>query len=321
MVGFQAYEDVFPEDELEEHLQGISENAQQLGMIDGKMYGLAFTFSTPIVFINGSIFEEAGLDPNAPPETWAEVKEYAMQIKEETGKDGFALEPDNGWVTDGVFYSNGAEILSEDRSEAMFASDAGIEAVEIWKDIYQSGAHAVGSTTEVPEQFLAGNLGMYITSTALHSGMKAAAEAGGWEVYGGPLPQFGDQSSVPVNSGSALTVRPDTDEKRAATWEFIKYVTGAEGYTTITEEIGYLPLRTELAEQEEYLKPFVEENPLYKINLEQLEEIQPTTIWPGENAAETAAIFTDAIVEAITTDAGVADTLTNAQEEINGLLK
>ncbi|WP_066190303.1 ABC transporter substrate-binding protein [Gracilibacillus timonensis] len=320
-LGFEAYEDVFPEEELNAHLEGISENALQLGVIDEKMYGLAFTFSTPIVFINGGLFEEAGLDPNDPPETWADIKDYALQIKEATGKDGFGLEPDNGWVTDSVFFSNGADILTEDRSEAVFASEEGMEAMETWKDIYNSGAHAIGSTSDVPEQFMAGNLGMYITSTAMHSGFKAASEADGWDLYGAALPQFGDKPSIPVNSGSVLAVRPESPEKKAATWEFIKYVTGPEGYTTITEQIGYLPLRTGLAEDPDYLKDFVAENPLYKINLKQLEHIRPATIWPGDSATETSAIFSDTIVEAISTDADVAESLKNAEKAINNALE
>lgn len=320
-LGFKAYEDVFPADELEKHFEGISENALSLGMIDGKMYGMAFTFSTPILFMNGDILEEAGLDPNDPPTTWEEVKEYAVQIKEKTGIDGFGLEPTNGWVTDGLFYSNGAKILTEDRKSVEFASPEGIEAIEVWKDIYQSGAHAIGSTSDVPEQFMAGNLGMYITSSAMNSGFSAAAEAGGWKLHGAGLPRFGDKPSVPVNSGSALAVRPDTPEKQAATWEFIKYVTGPEGYTTITEKIGYLPLRLDITEDPNYLKDFVEANPLYKINLEQLKSIQATTIWPGAHASEAAEVFRDMIEKAIVTDADVAETLKQGQEEINRIIQ
>lgn len=319
-LGFEAYEDVFPADELEEHFEGISENALQLGVIDGKMYGLAFTFSTPIVFINGQLFEEAGLDPEDPPTTWEEIKDYSLQIKEKTGKDGFGLEPNNGWITDGVLFSNGADILSEDRSEAVFASEEGVEAIEIWKDLYNSGAHAKGSSGDISEQFMAGNLAMYVSTTALHSGLVSAAEAGGWDLYGVGMPQFDEEEAVPVNSGSVLAVRPDTEEKKAATWEFIKYVTGNEGYTTITEEIGYLPLRTGLADDPQYLQDFVEENPLYKINLEQLERIRPVTIWPGEYATETSSIFTDAIVEAITTDRDVEEVMKEAEDNINDIL-
>ncbi|MEA1853421.1 ABC transporter substrate-binding protein [Cytobacillus sp. OWB-43] len=320
-LGFQAYEDVFPAEELNNHFNGISDNALSLGKIDGKTYGLAFTFSTPIVFMNGKLFEEAGLDPTKPPQTWEEVKEYSLKINEATGKDGFALAPDNGWTTEGVILSNGGKVLSDDRKEAQFANQESIEAIEMWKDLYQNGAHAVGSDTELPEQFMAGNLGMYITSTALHSGFKNASEAGGWELYGAGLPSFGNNPSVPVNSGSVLAVRPDNDVKKAAVWEFIKYVTGNEGYTIITSEVGYLPLRTELADDPNYLKGFIDENPLYKINLEQLKNIQPAVIWPAEYATEMSNIFRDAIVQSVSTDADVEKTLKVAEEEINQLIQ
>jgi multiple sugar transport system substrate-binding protein len=320
-LGFKAYEDVIPKQELDQHLKGISPNALSLGKIDGKTYGLAFTFSTPIVFINGKLFEEAGLDPNNPPKTWDEVKEDSLKIKKATGKDGFGLPPDNGWVTEGLIYSNGGEVLSKDRKKAEFASKQSVEAIEKWKDIYKNGASAVGSDKEVAQQFMAGNLGMYVSSTSYYSGITKAAQAGGWKVYGAALPQFGDKPSVPVNSGSALAIRPDTPEKTAAVWEFIKFATGNEGYKIITSEIGYLPLRTGLADDPKYLKDFVDQNPLYKINLKQLSQIHPVTIWPGEYATECYTIFTDAIVKSVSTDADVKTTLTDAQNQMNNIIK
>lgn len=320
-LGFKAYEDVFPKAELDEHFKGISPNALELGKIDGKMYGLAFTFSTPILFMNGKLFDEAGLDPNSPPKTWDDVKKAAMQIKEKTGKDGFGLAPNNGWTTEGIILSNGGKVLSDDRKSVEFASEQGIQAIQMWKDLYHSGAHAVGNDTEVSEQFMAGNLGMLVQSTSMYSGIKKSSEAAGWKVYGAGLPQFGDQPSVPVNSGSVLAVRPDSDVKAAAVWEFVKFATGDRGYTIITSQIGYLPLRTGLADDPNGLKAFVDENPLYRINLEQLSHIHPVAIWPGEYAAEITTAFTDAIVKSVSTDADVKDTLTKAQNDINGMLK
>lgn len=119
-LGFQAYEDLFPADELSSHLEGISENAQALGKIDDKMYALAFTFSTPILYINGQIFEDAGLDPEQAPTTWDEMLDMAKTIKEKTGKNGFALSPTNGWVTESVVYTAGSDMLNADKTEAVF---------------------------------------------------------------------------------------------------------------------------------------------------------------------------------------------------------
>lgn len=320
-LGIKAYEDVFPEEELEAHFEGISENALSLGKIDGKTYGLAFTFSTPILYINGKLFEEAGLDPNQPPTTWEEMLEMAKTIKEKTGVDGFGLSADNGWVTEGIVYTAGSDMMNEDRTEAVFATDETVKAFELWKQFFDEGCAAKGTDSEISQQFMAGNLAMQIQSTSMLSGFKSSAEAGGWELYGAAMPGLDGKEAVPVNSGSCLAVRPDSDQKAQAIWEFIKFATGNEGYTIITSEIGYLPLRTELADDPTYLKDFVDENPLLRINLEQLERIRPVTIWPGEVATEAFTIFRDATVEAISTDADVREVLEQAQDDINQLLQ
>ena len=320
-LGIQAYEDVFPEDELKAHFEGISENALSLGKIDGKTYGLAFTFSTPILYINGKLFEEAGLDPNQPPKTWDEMLEMAKTIKEKTGVDGFGLAPDNGWVTEGIVYTAGSDMVNEDKTEAVFANDNTVKAFELWKEFYTEGCAAKGTDSELSQQLMAGNLAMHIQSTSMLSGFKSASEAGDWELYGAAMPGLNGNDAVPVNSGSCLAVRPDSEQKAQAIWEFIKYATGNDGYTIITSEIGYLPLRTELADDPKYLKSYVDENPLLKINLEQLKEIRPVTIWPGDVATEAFTIFRDATVEAITTDADVKEVLDKAQDDINQLLQ
>ena len=161
---------------------------------------------------------------------------------------------------------------------------------------------------------------MHIQSTSMLSGFNSAAEAGGWKLYGAAMPGLNGNDAVPVNSGSCLAVRSDSQEKTAAIWEFIKYATGDEGYTIITSEIGYLPLRTYLADDEKYLKGFVDENPLLRINLEQLENIRPVTIWPAKCATEAFNVFTDGVQKALTTDSDVAQILEETQDQINDLL-
>ena len=319
-LGIKAYEDVFPEEELKAHFEGISENALSLGKIDGKTYGLAFTFSTPILYINGKLFEDAGLDPNQPPTTWKEMLEMAKTIKEKTGVDGFGLAPDNGWVTEGLVYTAGSDMMNEDRTEAVFATDETVKAFEMWKQFYTDGCAAKGTDNELMQQFMAGKLAMHIQSTSVLSGFAGAAKAAGWKLYGAAMPGLNGNEAVPVNSGSCLAVRPDSDQKAQAVWEFIKYVTGKDGYTIITSEIGYLPLRTELADDPKYLKDYVNKYPLLRTNLEQLSNIRPVTIWPGDVATEAFTIFKDATVQAISTDADVKEVLEQAQDDINQLL-
>ena len=43
----------------------------------GKTWGLPFQRSTPVLYYNKDLFRTAGLDPDRPPESWAEQIEYA----------------------------------------------------------------------------------------------------------------------------------------------------------------------------------------------------------------------------------------------------
>ncbi|MEC8900727.1 MAG: extracellular solute-binding protein, partial [Pseudomonadota bacterium] len=49
---------------------------------NGNMLSFPFNSSTPIMYYNRDAFEEAGLDPEQPPQTWEELAEYATQITE-----------------------------------------------------------------------------------------------------------------------------------------------------------------------------------------------------------------------------------------------
>ena len=318
-LGISAFEDVFPADEMEAHFEGIPENCLNLGRIDGKMYGLAFTFSTPMLYVNGDLLEEAGLDPTQAPKDWNEMYDWCVQIKEATGKYGLALSPSNssGWVTDSILYSNGATVLNEDRSAVEFASEEGVKAFESWKRFYMDGVAVGGTDTEAMQAFAAGEAAMHIQSTSVYTSFVSAAQTGGWTLYGYPMPGFDGNPSIPTNSGSAIVVRPDSEQKAQAIWEVIKYVTGDEGYTIITSEIGYLPLRPYLAEDENYLKGFVDENPIIKANIERLADIQPASIWPGDHATELATLYGDMAVKALATDADIAETMKDYQDQMN----
>ena len=322
-MGISAFEDVFPAEEMAAHFEGIPENCLNLGRIDGKMYGLAFTFSTPILYVNGSLMEKAGLDPTQAPKDWDELYDWCVQVKEKTGKYGLALSPVNstGWVTDSILYSNGATVLNEDRSAVEFASEEGVKAFETWKKFYMDGVAVGGTDREAMQAFAAGEAAMHIQSTSVYTSFVGASGAAGWKLYGYPMPGFDGKKSVPTNSGSAIVVRPDSEKKAQAIWEVIKYVTGDEGYTTITSEIGYLPLRPYLAEDEKYLKGFVEANPIIKANIERLDAIQPSSIWPGKHAAELQTLYADMAVKALTTDADVETTMREYQDQMNQYIK
>ena len=73
-LGAQPLEDMAGAKGYAALTDGLIPRGVDLGKINGKTYGLAYTFSTPILYYNADLFRKAGLDPETPPKTWAEVK-------------------------------------------------------------------------------------------------------------------------------------------------------------------------------------------------------------------------------------------------------
>ncbi|MBD2869080.1 ABC transporter substrate-binding protein [Paenibacillus arenilitoris] len=316
-------EDIVPADELQSNFEGFSPNGMKLGQLNGKTYGLPFTFSTPVLFYNAKLFEEAGLDPAAPPATWEQVKEYGLKIAEKTGETGTHVGGATGgdWIIQAIIGSNGGQALSDDRKTIKFGEPEAVEAVQMWQDLIKSGANSKLNDGEAIEAFSQGKVGMLLFTSALQSSFVTASEAGGWELKTAKMPAFGDKPTTPVNSGSALFILTDDKAKQQAAWEFLKFATSERGYTIITSEIGYLPLRPAIVDDPNYLKGWVEANPLVKPNLEQLDALQPWVSYPGANWKQIETILNDSVSKAIVSDGDVVSIMQDAQTRAQALIQ
>jgi len=320
-LGVQPFENIIPPEELEAHLSGMSERGVALGQLNDNTYGLAYTFSTPVLFYNADIFVEAGLDPDVPPTNWAEIKDYALQIVENTDHEGFypAVYSQFDWMWQGIVLSNGGRVLSEDRTTLTFADEAGIEAAAMLRDMYESGAHTDIAPGDTLSAFAGGTIGMYLQTSAVQNFLITSAEDN-FELRAAQMPGFGEMPSSPTNSGSALFILTQDPLKARAAWEFMKFVTSERGFTIITSQIGYLPLRPEIVEDEEYLLDWAEANPLVYPNLEQLERLEPWESIPGPNYKQIVGIMMDALEESVYGDGDVAEIMTTAQERAQELM-
>lgn len=321
---FQAVplERIVPPEELAAHFEGFSPNGLRLGQLNDQTYGLAFTFSTPVFFYNADIFRAAGLDPENPPTTWEEVREAALTIVNNTDYEGVHIAGLSSfdWVIQSLIKSNGGDVLSDDRSTIRFGEPEAIEAIGMWQDLVMSGAHTRLTDGDVVEAVFTGQVGMYLQTSALYFGLSNAARDNGWDLRAAPMPQFGEQPTVPVNSGSALYVFSNDPARQRAAWEFLRFVTSERGYTIIATELGYLPLRPEIVEQPEYLQEWAEANPYVHINLEQLSRLDAWDSYPGSNWRQIENILLEAVEVAVTSDADVATVMTDAAARAQALM-
>jgi len=319
-LGAQPLEDLAGE-ELVEHAKGFVPNGLSLGEVDGKTYGLAYVFSTPIMFINRTLFEQAGLDPNQPPRTWDDVKIAGKAIAEKTGKHGFfpgAYGPTDGtFVYQSIVMSNGGKV--RDGNTLTFAEKDQADAVAMLRDLVDSGAHARIDVASPVDTFQSGNLGMFLYTTAVLSRLEDSARDN-FELGLAPMPSFGDKPTAPTNSGSAVFMFSQDPVKQRAAWELMKFLTSDEAYTVITSKIGYLPLRPGIVDDPRYLKDWIAENPKYRANLQQLERLTPNIAFGGPNYRQVENMMKDAVNEAVFGKEDPREVLRKAQEQAQALM-
>jgi ABC-type sugar transport system permease subunit/ABC-type glycerol-3-phosphate transport system substrate-binding protein len=121
----------------------------------GKVYAIPNSTDDRILFYNKTLFREAGLDPNKPPATWSELREYAVRLtkRDKSGaikQIGFIPNWGNSWL---YLYSwqNGGEFMSPDGRTCTMDNKRSIEALEFMVSVYD----ALGGAKQV-DQFQAG---------------------------------------------------------------------------------------------------------------------------------------------------------------------
>jgi len=320
----KAIEDLVPPDEFAQYTGGqypISPNGLKLTALNGKTFGVPYTFSTPTLFYNADLFKAAGLDPAKPPMTWAEAKQAGLQIKERTGKGGLVIDclGQYDWCYQSLVLSNGGRVLSEDRRTVQFAQPEGVGAVQMWQDLVQSGAHPPLSSADGATAFQGGNLGMIVTTSARQASFLTSA-SGKYELRDAKMPAFAGKAVHPTNSGSGLFVLANDPLKQRAAWELMKFITSERGYTIITSKIGYLPLRPGIVNDPQYLKPWTDEHPLVQPNLEQLAALEPWVAFPGANYRQMVDIMMKSVEQVVYSSANAETTLKAAQDRATQLL-
>lgn len=327
-LGAQNLSELVGSEALDEQFGGeypYHERARTLADWNGATYGLPYVFSTPILWINEDLFVEAGLDPDTVDlSSWEAVTAAAEQITSVTGEPSVTVTcvvAGGSWCMQGLFRSNGAQVLSDDRTRIEFGSDAAVGTVDVFREMYEAGVLANEDASTQYETFARGQIAIHVNTSALQSTYMAGAQAGGWTLDAQTLPAFGDQQVVPTNSGSFLAMFSTDPVKQAAAWELMQWMTSPRAYELISTGIGYLPLRVSMAEDGGPLADWVAENPLVAPNLAQLDELEPWVSYPGDSYAQVDQILATAIEESVFYGADVATTMRDAAERAQGLIE
>ncbi len=207
--------------------------AKNRGEFGGEIYGLPMYAQTMRLYYNKRLFEEAGLDPAAPPATWSEYRAAAKAISDAgTGAYGLILGDKFPWVwwMNAQCPAQGAGAYQFDWSQGKYTLNLdGLKgAMELVIGINDDGGLFPGIHTltddDARQQFSIGMAGMIIGGSwnpGVFNDQFSSTED--WDTAELPFPDEGQSGRIQQGVGDRYTVSAQSQNKEAA-WEFMQWL-------------------------------------------------------------------------------------------------
>lgn len=267
----------------------IIENFIRTYTYEGQTVSMPLNASSMLMYYNKDAAREAGLDPDAPPTTIAELAEWtaALTQRDASGnvtRYGLNIQMDryelvnflSGVSATGCNYigDNGGGrdammtklTIGEDGSLMTFLNE--------WEKIIATGGYKAVNDDERGE-FANGLSAINFQSSAQLATMMSNTE-GKFELGVAGLPACTStyKATAAVGGGSlAMFDKGDADRRQAA-WEFIQFMVSPESQMYLFENNGYLPVCKSAYDSDEY-KSFIESTPEAAVAVAQLQNSDP----------------------------------------------
>jgi sn-glycerol 3-phosphate transport system substrate-binding protein len=246
----------------------------------GVIWTVPFQRSTPILFYNKAMFEEAGLDPEQAPRNRDELVEYAKQLTLPDGERWGLLVPAAGfpiWLFQSFAIANGQNIVTDNPAEVIFNAPEVVDAAQFMADLsLKEGVQPEGGIAwgDTPTAFTSGQAAMiYHTTGSLTSILQNADfEVGVGFLPSGPAGEDGTGYGAPTGGGN-LYIFDDGSKSEAelqAAWDWVTFLASPEIQADWGAKTGYIASRVSAWEQPA-LTELVAEYPQYLVARDQLE--------------------------------------------------
>ena len=285
--------------------------------MDGRVYGLPWMTGTRALFLNRTLMRAAGLDPDRPPETWAELLDLARAIHDPDRQVyGYGLNAGERYVQFKKFmpfaWGNGGAVLSADGRRCRFAEPAVREALEFYLRLKPFSLMERQGILD--QAFKEGRLGAMISGAWMLRTIPRDAPDLDFGVALVPRPATDRGTHASFGGGEILVVFARSPRREAAL-ELARFLIGRGPAMALARaEQSVLPAAV-AAERDSF---FVE-NPRQAVFLEQLR----TAVFPPnvEGWVEIEDAVDAALEQAVFERATPAEALAKGCREIEALLE
>ena len=312
--------------------------------VAGVQWSIPFQVSSPVLYYNRLIFEAAGLDPDRPPQTLQQLRDYSQAIVDSgTAAFGIALDTSadsgGGWFIEQWFANNGDLYVDNGNgrlaptSGVEFDGLAGVELLTFLQNLLNDGlAVNVGDNPSQTDHLL--KLADSLEPAAMTIATSAALGTvlsilGGGLIDGvtaddigvGPLPGRSETPRAIVGGGSLYVVADHGDQKSAAAWDFIEFLSGTSTQSVWATLTGYVPTRSDALDLDPVASVY-ETDPRFRVAYDQLADPNgdPSLVGPILGPQREVR---NAVARAVATIYGggdVTEALRAAAEQSNALI-
>ena len=259
---------------------------------EGVQWSMPFNVSNPVLYFLKPLFVAAGLDPADPPVSLEQLRTASQAIVDsEAAETGIALDSGvdsgGGWFLEQWFarmnepYADNGNGRLAPATRVLYAGPVGVELMTEVQSLITDGlAVTVGDNPNAQDGFLrmadpASPAAMTIATSAAMGTVLAVLDGGliagrtRDDLGVGPMPGPGETPSVVPGGASMYIVAEKGDDKAAAAWDYIQYMTSAESQSTWAAATGYVPIREDAIELEP-LKTKYATDPRFKVPYTQM---------------------------------------------------
>jgi multiple sugar transport system substrate-binding protein len=215
-------------------------------MWEGRTFAIPTGTANEAFYWNKAHFRAAGLDPDRPPRTWAELEEYALRLTKYNADgtiDRAGYIPGYWSPFGNPLYLNwpvqlGAKFLSEDGTRVILTAPANVKALEWEGKLFERlGRQALiakrasyGYGTQ--HGFLGGNLSMIVQKSSFIQELDKFAPDLEYGVAPLPVPSEGMYGVI---AGSVWIGIPAGAKNPEEAWEFIKFYTSSDVQSLVAQ--------------------------------------------------------------------------------------
>jgi sn-glycerol 3-phosphate transport system substrate-binding protein len=277
---------------------------------EDSFWNLPWNASNPVMYYNPVMFEAAGLDPAAPPQTFDEITAACEQLMNaDLGLEACINWPVNSWLPEQWVSMQGALFADNDNGRAGRVTEVFLDSPEMllifqwWKDLADKGYFMYSG---IPEDYTAEGLVFITKKVAIH--LSTSAGISNILSFGKTMGQFdpvvtyfpkpfADATNGVTPGGAAVWVMAGhPDEETRAAVDFVFFLTNTENMSAWHQASGYYPVRQSSIDQLT-AEGWFEENPYFFVPLDQLLSAEPNAANAGMTVGAATQVR-DAVIQA-----------------------